>query len=114
MLEHNSQDLLDAVRPGGGLVDVWIMDDQTIICDPTLVNSIIDADDVACQGPSRGGVRNRVKTHVILYATPEQHQQQHTWNLSAAQQKTTLHAPTDDLEQPWGGHNDDATPSAHE
>jgi acetyl esterase/lipase len=48
------------------------MDDQAIICDPKLVSSFIDAVDSACQQPQRGGIRNRINAHFILYATPEQ------------------------------------------
>ena len=62
MLEHDASDPFDLIHPNGGLVDAWIMDDQTIICDPKLVNPIIDAVDQTCQRPERGGVRNRIKT----------------------------------------------------
>ena len=48
------------------MVDVWIMDDQTVICDPILVNAVVDAVDAACQDPKRGGVRIRVKTRAII------------------------------------------------
>ena len=65
------------------------MDDQTVICDPIMTNAVIDAVDAACQDPKRGGIRNRVKTHAIIYATDTQRQQfQHTWNLEDVQQKS--------------------------
>ena len=63
------------------------MDDQTVLCDPLLANAVIDAVDSTCQGPKRGGVRNRVKTHVILYASPEhiQHNYIH-WGITIIRQ----------------------------
>ena len=70
-LEHNEQDPLDAIHPDGGLVDVWVMDDQTIVCDPKLANAVVDPVDHTCQHPKPGGVRNRIKTHAIIYATDE-------------------------------------------
>ena len=42
---------MGAIHPNGGLVDVWIMDDQTIICDPELTNAVVDAVYRACQDP---------------------------------------------------------------
>ena len=35
--------------PPGGLVDLWLVDAQTIFCDPTLVSAVNDAVDAACQ-----------------------------------------------------------------
>ncbi|MFM7978988.1 MAG: hypothetical protein ACKPKO_06690, partial [Candidatus Fonsibacter sp.] len=70
ILPHNTHDPFDLIHQDGGMVDLWLMDDQTIICDPALINTIIDAVDRACAAPTRGGIRNRTKTHVILYATP--------------------------------------------
>jgi hypothetical protein len=73
----------DPIHPNGGVVDVWLMDDQTIICDTALIHAVIYAVDTTCQHPKRGGIRNRTKTHVILYATPQQLQQNHTtWCLA--------------------------------
>ena len=59
---------------------------------------ITDAVDVARQDPKRGGVRNRIKTHIILYATPKQRQQHpHEWNLDLLRDKATVNQPTADL-----------------
>ncbi|MFM7987604.1 MAG: hypothetical protein ACKPKO_50645, partial [Candidatus Fonsibacter sp.] len=58
------------IHPQGGVVDAWLMDDQTIVCDQFLANAVIDSVDAACQHPNRGGIRNRLKTHVIIHATP--------------------------------------------
>ena len=54
LLEHDAQDPYHPVRPNGGAVDVWSMDDQTIICDPALTNAVVDAVDTTCQDPKRG------------------------------------------------------------
>ena len=62
VLQHDTQYPLDTVHPDEGLVDVWIMGDHTIICDPTLANPISDVVDTTCQDPKRGGVRSRTKT----------------------------------------------------
>ena len=43
MLQNNATDPYDNIHPQGGMVDVWIMDDQTVICDPILVNAVVDA-----------------------------------------------------------------------
>ena len=72
MLQHDAQDPYDPIHPNGGVVDVWLMDDQTIPCDPVLTNAVIDAVDITCQDPKRGGVRNRTKTHAVLYASPQE------------------------------------------
>ena len=93
---HNTP--YDPIHPNGGGVDVWLMDDQTIACDPMLTNAVIDAVDVTCQGPKRGGICNRTKTHVILYASPQELQVNHlAWGISEIQQKATLNTPTDPL-----------------
>ena len=98
MLQHDAQYPYDPIHPNGGVVDAWLMDDQTIACDPVLINSVIDAVGTTCQDPKRGGVRNRPKTHVILYATPEQLQQkQHSWGISQIEQKATFNTPLDPL-----------------
>ena len=52
MLEHDAQDPLGLIHPNGGLVDVWIMDDQTIIFDSKLISPIIHAVDITCQDPT--------------------------------------------------------------
>ena len=65
LLQHDAQDPYDPIHPNGGFVDVWLIDDQTIACDPLLTNAVIDAVDTTCQHPKRGGVRNITKTHVI-------------------------------------------------
>ena len=97
-LDQNAQDPYDSIHPDGGLVDVWIMDDQTIVGDPALTNPLIDAVDITCQDPKRGGIRNRTKTHVIIYASQDQIQQhQLTWNLAALQGEATLNTPHDEL-----------------
>ena len=86
------------MHPNGVVVDVWLMGDQTVICDPALTNAVIDAVDTTCQDPTRGGVRNRPKTHATLYASPEQLQQNHhNWGLSETQHKATLNTPLDPL-----------------
>lgn len=73
------------------------MNDLTIIRDPELALAVIDAVDAACQQPRRG-VLNRPQTHAIIYATPQQHlQNHHTWKLLSVQQKATLNTPTDPL-----------------
>ena len=74
------------------------MDDQTIICDISLIHAVIDAVDTTCQNPKRGGVRNRTKTHVIVYATAQQLQQNHAaWRRTEIRQKATLNTPLDPL-----------------
>ena len=104
MLQRDAEDPYDPIQPNGGVVDVWLMDDQTIACDPTLANAVIDAVDTTCQDTTRGGVRNRTKTHVILYATAQQLQYNHlTWGIHEIQQKATLNTPTDPLKT-LGGH----------
>ena len=81
--QNDAQHPYDPINPNGGGVDVWLMDGQAIICDPILTNAVIDAVDTTCQDPKRGGVRNRPKTHVILYANPQEIQQSHlTWGIS--------------------------------
>ena len=96
LLEQDAQYPYDPIRPTGCVVDVWLMDDQTIMCDPALTNAVVDAVDTTCQDPERGGICNRPKTHVILYATPEQLQHnQDNWNIAQTQQKATLNTPLD-------------------
>ena len=66
--------------------------------DPRLVRPILDAVDADCKDPKRGGIRNRTKTHVIIYATPQQIQhEEHTWNTQAITKRATLNTPTDEL-----------------
>ena len=49
--------------------------------------------------PKRGGVRNRTKAHVILYATPQEIQHNHlTWGIKEITHKATLNTPTDPLQ----------------
>ena len=57
------------VQVGGGVADFWYLDDGDILCHPSLVLSYIDAFDVANE--KIGAVRNRSKTEVLYYATPE-------------------------------------------
>ena len=65
------------------------MDDQTIRCDPKLASAVIDAHQ------KRGGIRNRLKTHAIIYATPYRIlQHQTTLNQTEIQQKAKLDTPT--------------------
>ena len=45
MLAQDAIDPYDEVQTDGGLVDIWLMDDQTIICDPALTNAVVDAVD---------------------------------------------------------------------
>ena len=71
MLQHDTNDPFDLIHPNGGMVDVWIMDDQAVICDPKLIHPTIDAVDNACQHPQRSGVRNRIESHVILTPHPK-------------------------------------------
>ncbi|MFM7987187.1 MAG: hypothetical protein ACKPKO_48535, partial [Candidatus Fonsibacter sp.] len=98
MLQNNAQYPLDTIHPEGGMVDLWLMDDQTIVLEPSLINTSIDAVDHACQTPTQGGIRNRTKTHAIIYATPEQHQSMgHTWDLDQIRRKAILNVPTDRL-----------------
>jgi hypothetical protein len=39
--------------------------------------AVIDSVDTACQDPNRGGIRNRPKTHAIVYASADQYQRHH-------------------------------------
>ena len=72
MMQQDAQGPLDDVQPDGGAVDVWLMDDQTISCDNDWCVRPFDAVGEDCQGPARGGVRNRTKTHAIIYANDQQ------------------------------------------
>ena len=51
MLQNSASDPYDNIHAQGGTEDVWIMDDQTVICDPILINAVVDAIDAACQDP---------------------------------------------------------------
>eukprot|EP00974_Lingulodinium_polyedra_P051482 4953360-Lingulodinium_polyedra.AAC.1 len=51
------------------MVDLWLMDDETMFCDPVLVPAVLDAVDGRAGAPERGGERNVAKTHAIYYAT---------------------------------------------
>ena len=43
-------------------------------------------------------IRNRIKTHDIIYANPQQiAEQSHAWDLPGIQQRATLRSPTDEL-----------------
>ena len=98
MMQQDAQDPLDEVQQDGGTVDVWLMDDQTIACDPRLLCVVLDAVDDGCQDKSRGGVRNRTTTHVIIYVNELQAAQQaHTWDIQGITQRATLNSPKDDL-----------------
>jgi hypothetical protein len=46
-LQQDAEDPYDPIQPNSGVVDVWLMDDQTIACDPILANAVIDAVDAA-------------------------------------------------------------------
>eukprot|EP00973_Karenia_brevis_P001265 172883-Karenia_brevis.AAC.1 len=51
------------IQSGGGLVDVWYLDDGTIVCDPMLVVPFLNQFDV--HSGRAGASRNRAKTYVI-------------------------------------------------
>ena len=53
------------------------MGDQTILCDLALICAVIDAVDAACQDRMSGGIRSRLKTHAIIYASAEPYQAHH-------------------------------------
>ena len=113
-LDHNAQDPYDSIHPDGGLVDVWIMDDQTIVGDPALTNPLIDAVDITCQDPKRGRISNCTKTHVIIYASQDQIQQhQLTWNLAALQGEATLNTPPRRTAHPWSHPRRRTPPTKH-
>ena len=42
-MQQSATDPLDEVQPAGVTVDVWLMDDQTVMCDPRLICPIRDA-----------------------------------------------------------------------
>ena len=52
MLPDNASDPYDNIHPQGGLVDVWIVDDQTVICDPIMTNAVIDASTLPAKIPN--------------------------------------------------------------
>ena len=75
-----------------------MMDDQTIVCDPLIMNAVIDSGDVACEDPKRGGLRNIPKTHAIIYASAEQiPSPPRSMELTDTRRKATVNVPTDPL-----------------
>ena len=79
-------------------MDTWLMDDQTVACDPRFVCPILGAADQECTDPTRGGEWNRVKTHAIIYANLQQTaEHSHTRDIPGIQHRATLNTPTDEL-----------------
>ena len=77
-------------------MDAWLMDDQTTVCNPRLLCLVPGAVDTECQGPQRGGIQHRTRTHIIIDASPEQHNNEHhSWDLPGTTQRATLNQPTD-------------------
>ena len=79
---------------GGGLVDVFIMDDCTFLLDPGMVDSVLDAYGDACARPDVGGTRNITKAIITLYAT-DKHMADNAWDLQAIRRRATLRTPLD-------------------
>eukprot|EP00974_Lingulodinium_polyedra_P024820 2400305-Lingulodinium_polyedra.AAC.1 len=54
------------------MADLWLMDDQTIVCGPRLATAILAAVDERTEATTRGGKRNAGKTRVVYYVTDEE------------------------------------------
>ena len=63
MLQHDAEDPYDPIHPNGGVVDVWLMDEKTIACDPLLVNAVIDAVDTTLPRSMESGSGQRCPAH---------------------------------------------------
>ena len=104
-MQQSATDPLDEVQPAGVTVDVWLMDDQTVMCDPRLKSPIRDALDKECTDPTRGGERNCTKTHAIIYASAQQiADQSHLWEIPGIQRRATLNSPKDEVRSLGASH----------
>jgi hypothetical protein len=98
MLQQDAQYPYDPIHPHGGVVDVWLMDDQTIACDPLLTNAVIDSVDLACQYQNRRKPQlakdtpHRLRFHRPV-PTPPPHMEPS--GDTATNKETTLNIPTD-------------------
>ena len=82
------------IQLGGGVVDVWYLDDGTVVLAPELVVPYLKAYDASTA--LQGGKRNVTKTIVTLYASAEEtNANQNLWQLSRLREVCTVTAPTD-------------------
>ena len=71
----------NVVTPSGGVLDVWYLDDNTVLTRTRLAADYLEAADSS--SAARGGQRNRGKTIVTLYATDtEAEAMEEPWRLS--------------------------------
>ena len=83
----------NATQQGGGVVDVWYLDDGTIYLLPELAAPYLQAYDRVTA--AQGGKRNFSKTVVTLYATEEQvRENADRWDLERLGTLCALQAPT--------------------
>jgi len=77
------------IQQGGGIADHWYLDDGDVLTLPHLVAPYLQAFDEA--NAKVGAVRNRTKTEVIFYATPEELSNHHQdWQVDFLQTQATL------------------------
>eukprot|EP00974_Lingulodinium_polyedra_P000986 91141-Lingulodinium_polyedra.AAC.1 len=63
MLADGASDPMDGIARGGGVTDLWLMDDQTIFCDPCWVPDVLNTVDEKTEMVERGAQRNKANTH---------------------------------------------------
>ena len=82
------------IQAGGGLLDVWFLDDGDILCDPRLVQPYLACFD--SENPKVGGDRNIHKTEVIYYASEAQMQAlAEEWRLEEVRALATVRTASD-------------------
>ena len=83
----------NAIQQGGGIVDVWFLDDGTAYMMPDLAAPYLGAYDRVTA--AQGGKRNFSKTVVTLYATDEQVRENAArWDLEHLKTLCVVQAPT--------------------
>eukprot|EP00974_Lingulodinium_polyedra_P111353 10771200-Lingulodinium_polyedra.AAC.1 len=55
MLTDSASDPMDGIAQGGGMTGLWLMDDQTIFCDPRIVPEVLKTVDEKIKMFERGG-----------------------------------------------------------
>ena len=90
---------LNKIQTGGGIVDVWYLDDGTVVTVPQLVLPWLQAYDRVSE--IQGGKRNLQKTIVTLYAPVEAIAAKRSeWKLEELSQICTI-AHMSDRGKPW-------------
>ena len=82
------------IQSGGGLLDIWYLDDGDILCDVGLVHTYLTCFDA--ENPKVGGDRNVAKTEVIYYASQAQMQENaDQWHLEEIRALATVRTASD-------------------